>query len=301
MIHFTFFTNILSLCTASVALTLSFLFYKQYQKKVILSFAGMLFMVMLLVINRTIELYGTLIAINHSTGLTFIVNTIEKSAFLLGLIAGPLFCFQLIGMHIDKRINLLFKAGALIYAISAIIEIALHTSPSAAMVRKALGLPILFGAYCTLCIIAALKLETLGNHFLNRSLKLFFSVSVLILPAALIKYIRGVPYLPFHLENSLSLLLVTVGSLFFAYRYFNQPLYYQKGKLSDYFRSRYGTTTREEDIILHTLNGKSNNDIADTLCISVRTVESHLYNIFQKTGVKNRTQLHNLIRTNSTE
>jgi DNA-binding CsgD family transcriptional regulator len=42
----------------------------------------------------------------------------------------------------------------------------------------------------------------------------------------------------------------------------------------------------------------SNQDIGEKLFISIRTVESHLYTIFQKTNVKNRVQLANLIQTN---
>jgi DNA-binding NarL/FixJ family response regulator len=41
--------------------------------------------------------------------------------------------------------------------------------------------------------------------------------------------------------------------------------------------------------------GKTNREIADELYISVDTVKDHNYKIFQKTGVKNRTQLVKLI------
>ena len=41
--------------------------------------------------------------------------------------------------------------------------------------------------------------------------------------------------------------------------------------------------------------GKSNKEIANQLFISVDTVKDHNYKIFQKTGVKNRTQLVKLV------
>ena len=37
--------------------------------------------------------------------------------------------------------------------------------------------------------------------------------------------------------------------------------------------------------------GLSNRSIATQLCVSVRTVESHLYAIFQRTGLRSRTEL----------
>jgi DNA-binding NarL/FixJ family response regulator len=47
-------------------------------------------------------------------------------------------------------------------------------------------------------------------------------------------------------------------------------------------------------IIALICRGKTNQEIADELCISARTVKDNNYNIFQKTGVKNRTQLARL-------
>jgi DNA-binding CsgD family transcriptional regulator len=57
---------------------------------------------------------------------------------------------------------------------------------------------------------------------------------------------------------------------------------------------RYGITGREIEIITLVCRGKTNREIADELCISPQTVKDHNYNIFRKTGVKNRTQLARL-------
>jgi len=43
--------------------------------------------------------------------------------------------------------------------------------------------------------------------------------------------------------------------------------------------------------------GNSNQDISDSLFISLQTVKDHIHRIYLKTGVKNRVQLTNLIRT----
>ncbi len=57
---------------------------------------------------------------------------------------------------------------------------------------------------------------------------------------------------------------------------------------------KYGITGREIEIITLVCRGKTNKEIADDLCISPQTVKDHNYNIFRKTGVKNRTQLARL-------
>lgn len=50
-------------------------------------------------------------------------------------------------------------------------------------------------------------------------------------------------------------------------------------------------TKREQEILDLVALGKTSQDIADTLYISVRTVESHRYNLMQKLDVKNTAEL----------
>lgn len=47
------------------------------------------------------------------------------------------------------------------------------------------------------------------------------------------------------------------------------------------------------------IRGKTNEEIADELFISIKTVKYHLYNVFKKLGVKNRLQLMNAFNSNS--
>lgn len=56
----------------------------------------------------------------------------------------------------------------------------------------------------------------------------------------------------------------------------------------------YNITRREKEIILEICAGKANKEISESLFITLQTVKDHTYNIFQKTGVKNRVQLRNL-------
>ena len=49
-------------------------------------------------------------------------------------------------------------------------------------------------------------------------------------------------------------------------------------------------TVRERQVLIELIPGKQNKEIAQTLCISEATVESHLSNIYRKLGVNNRTE-----------
>ncbi|MQY79672.1 MAG: hypothetical protein GH151_10845 [Bacteroidetes bacterium] len=63
------------------------------------------------------------------------------------------------------------------------------------------------------------------------------------------------------------------------------------------FAEKYEISKREEEVIQKICEGKSNKEISEALFISLQTVKDHIYRIFIKTGVKNRIQLTNLIRT----
>ena len=49
-----------------------------------------------------------------------------------------------------------------------------------------------------------------------------------------------------------------------------------------------GLTTREVEVLRHLAGGKTNDEIANELFVSVRTVERHVANIYAKIGVRGR-------------
>jgi len=65
---------------------------------------------------------------------------------------------------------------------------------------------------------------------------------------------------------------------------------------TDVFIEKYRITDREREIIKMISNGFSNQFIAEKLDISLGTVKNHIYNIFQKTKVRNRVELCNLLK-----
>ena len=54
-------------------------------------------------------------------------------------------------------------------------------------------------------------------------------------------------------------------------------------------RRPYALTRRERDVLRLLARGRSNDDIASELVLSVRTVESHVASIYAKIGVSGRT------------
>ena len=62
----------------------------------------------------------------------------------------------------------------------------------------------------------------------------------------------------------------------------------------DEISQKYELTAREKEILIFLVQGYSNKDISEKLCISLATVKTHIYNLYIKTGVKSRTGLINL-------
>ncbi len=63
------------------------------------------------------------------------------------------------------------------------------------------------------------------------------------------------------------------------------------------FLEEYNISKREEEVIRELCEGKTNKEISDALFISLQTVKDHVYRIYQKTDIKNRVQLINLIQS----
>jgi DNA-binding CsgD family transcriptional regulator len=55
-------------------------------------------------------------------------------------------------------------------------------------------------------------------------------------------------------------------------------------------------TDREREVAMLVAGGLSNRQIADQLCLSVRTVDGHLYRTFAKLGIERRDQLIHLVK-----
>lgn len=61
------------------------------------------------------------------------------------------------------------------------------------------------------------------------------------------------------------------------------------------FSDKFGISRRETEVMELICKGMTNQEISDSLFISVQTVKDHIHRIFLKTGVKNRVQLTNLL------
>jgi len=97
---------------------------------------------------------------------------------------------------------------------------------------------------------------------------------------------------------SMIVLFATVFVIWFQIRrryWQQQPLMNIQEDLTPLLRQKK-ITQREREILVLVLQGKTNREIEKEFFVSYKTVKSHLYNIYQKMGVKNRLQLMNAVQ-----
>jgi DNA-binding CsgD family transcriptional regulator len=79
-------------------------------------------------------------------------------------------------------------------------------------------------------------------------------------------------------------------------RYLTSPTaLIEEGKISEAFISVHNITKREAEIVQLISLGLSNQEIADRLYVSLTTVRTHIYHIFQKTGATSRVHLLRMV------
>lgn len=69
-----------------------------------------------------------------------------------------------------------------------------------------------------------------------------------------------------------------------------------KDNLFDDLQEEYGLTDREKELCQLIYEGKSNSEISEALFITESTVKTHIYNLYRKTGVKNRMEILRVVR-----
>lgn len=99
-------------------------------------------------------------------------------------------------------------------------------------------------------------------------------------------WIVGLYFILLFFAGNLSIILLTK-----VYLLKDVSDYHEINSLIEDIYLKYGISNREKDIIIEICKGKTNQQIADDLFISLQTVKDHIYNIFRKVNIKNRVQL----------
>jgi DNA-binding CsgD family transcriptional regulator len=140
--------------------------------------------------------------------------------------------------------------------------------------------------------------RSFGWLFLSRYIVLtfFFILFVIFLTKAGEMVPRAVRY-PIALVLVLLISFIPFIWVKFFFRKYAESLLVivEEKEILDSLFDKYGISKREQDILRQILDGKTNREIEEKLFISYHTVKNHVYNLYQKLGVKNRYELVHFI------
>ncbi len=210
-----------------------------------------------------------------------------------------IFVHCLLGIPLSRRRRVLFLSTPLF---SILAYVAWRVSDNDVYLYWML-LPLVYAASIYVLTLIFRHLGSIGDASLKRALKTFLVIGAIYLPVYMLDSLADlIPGFPLDKTYTLSLpvyffLLNSLG-IFFAIRFFDRPAFLDQGHLTDHFTSQFAISPREAEIISKLITGLSNKEIGEQLHISFKTVENHLYSIYQKTSVKNRVQLASLLQTN---
>lgn len=138
------------------------------------------------------------------------------------------------------------------------------------------------------------KKQKAVRTFASLNLAVFCAGIILFLLANQSSTVGAVYFLVFFSGNILPVLFWRA----YLKRYFVAPVLQKTSLLTmKQFLEEHKISRREEEVIQQLCEGKTNKEISETLFISLQTVKDHVYRIYQKTDVKNRVQLINLIQS----
>lgn len=299
MQHIFFILYILSFSIGLASLFVVFALYLQYRRKEILYYVFVLFSWMIFFVIKVSHVY--LIVFFQGEVTTYAPLLLWPFFFygVLFIIAYPLLIHSLLGIPLKGSRRIVFRVIDILLPILLTLFLIFFKNEKVRLSSfMILFITLILGYGLILFLIHR---KELGSHFFKKSLEIFFFFQFfLIFLGFFTNYFidqqnQFFSTSMFQVVFLFGVTLFHCFNLYFSFRYFNTPSYLENGKLTDYFLKSFNLSEREGEIIASICQGASNSETAKKLFISQKTVETHLYNIYQKTEVKNRTQLLNLL------
>lgn len=267
-------------------------FYTPFTLLVILNV--LLFYIRFNVPEINIELRETLEYLEHPVALYLVMVTV------------PVFVHYLASVPHASIPNILFGTLAILMLISYHVFESLSTAhPSIGRVGELLEDTIFVGVMLYSLISGARYSRKQQEPFKKRFGKIFFILFVIFFPGIISDtFLSEVTLFRFYpiLYCSFSLVLT-----YQFLRHYHDVRSARAEQLSEVtlpaetFFDHYKISAREKEVIVFIVQGQNNQQIGETLCISLNTVKTHVRNIYQKLKVNSRQELIALLDTHAQE
>ena len=262
------------------AVLISLLFFLRYKKIFFFHVLLILFSFFLLSTNN---LYAAIFSPITDRTILCVFGAFLTLCFSYGIIN---FTFDLLRISSSASVRKRVSLYSLAVFIFAIVLIFISALEKPALILNILGIWIPTGFSLLISIIFHKRIDT-GVFRKEKWIFVFLALLNLILSFIL----HSVPFI---FIISISILIYHIFYKF----YFSSPISKTEKTLTEDFIKDFSITKREQEIIIALLDGKSNKELAETLFVSEKTIETHLANIYRKVGVKNRLELFSRLKNN---
>lgn len=301
------FVNIITLMSGVLTAILGYLLYLKYRVKAIRHYALFILTTTFTVAFTTINSYMTNNTVGYEHTMSYLAGFFLFQFFLICINYGFARFARAI---IHKSLSLLHKALIGIPCFFLLLSVGILCGynigrntivvPLSAYACFAVILACLFLTFVICSIQIAINLKSIGNSDLKRALKVMALLFIVYIPIQTVVIIANGQWVIIMLCRNIFYLLINVISILFAAKYFfvQAPTIMGPIEVMPLFINKYAITRREKEVIELLLSGLSIKEIGAKLDRSFKTVNNHIYNIYQKTGVGNKIELLNLVKEN---
>jgi DNA-binding CsgD family transcriptional regulator len=305
--HIDILIHAICLTSGIITALLGYLLYLKYRIKAMLSYSFFILTTTFTVAATTFFSYATYFMNKGAGALSRAIGMIVFGA-LLSLInySFSLFSFGIINKKLYSIHKILIAIPWLLIPASIAtlalfnVKAGVISIPSLINLNTGAILAILFLSFVLCSIQIFINLKNIENPDLKAALKVLSILFIIFIPfqALIIIFIKKA--LIIFLSRNLFYLTVNVISIVFAAKYFfiRAPSIMGKIELSSNFIKKYSITKREREIIYLLLSGLSIKEIGFKLNRSFKTINNHIYNIYQKASISSKLELLNLINEN---
>jgi DNA-binding CsgD family transcriptional regulator len=281
----------------SASVAISTFVWSQRRTPVARHFAILMASLFFMAFSLAVQRYAPI----HTGGSYYRYSVVALLAMIVGsgVLVGavPFFCHSLVGQTVAPRRRILYVA---LGAAFVLLALALFLRPGSRPILIVLNVT-LFGMISGGIAFLIARYRHIGDRRLRVSIRVALLAAGAFVPIVLLDAMLFRLPLPPEIValegTSVPLMFVVMNLLAiqFSAAYLNEVPYYENGRVSSTFRSRYDLSPREAEIISMHMEGKTNREIAERVEIPAGTVEDHLYGICRKTAVRSPVELVNLI------
>jgi DNA-binding CsgD family transcriptional regulator len=240
--------------------------------------------------------------------ISMIINYLGIPFLILSLYMFLRFCREFVNRNLSTGFNLFFFiTQILMFLIYGLIMIRISRFGETRFDFIKKGVLIVYTVISSItCLYAMIQMLFIRKQFTDAkerlSIRFFclvylFFIAAIITSANLACFSRWIELTFIILLFASHLIPIFILDIHLDKFYIEPAITVDFQKCFEDFIRKFGISGREKEVIELICKGKSNQEISDSLFISLQTVKDHIHRIYTKTGVKNRVQLSNLIRT----